>query len=277
MTVIVVIFAEVLPKSAAIARPDGFALVVARPVELVVVALLGPLTRAVNCIVRQHPRAVRGEPRIRRLASDRARGTARRGRGAAPRGLAGQCRPQPARRPARPARARGLRRHGPPHRHAAGQRRRRADRDRPADPGKPLYPHAGLAGPLRQHRRRRARQGPAARAARGRQRPVQGQHPEDLRQALVRARDDDAAGPAQRLPAAQDAFRHRRRRIWRGRRADHARGHPGGDRRQHRRRARRRHAGRARPRRTARSSSTARCRSATSTGRSTGTCRTTRR
>jgi len=52
MTVIVVIFGEVLPKSAAIARPDGFSLAVSRPVSWVV-ALLGPLTRVVNWIVRR--------------------------------------------------------------------------------------------------------------------------------------------------------------------------------------------------------------------------------
>ncbi|RFC62918.1 HlyC/CorC family transporter [Fulvimarina endophytica] len=52
MTILVVIFAEVLPKSAAIAAPDGFALRVSRPVS-VVVATLGPLTRIVNWIVRQ--------------------------------------------------------------------------------------------------------------------------------------------------------------------------------------------------------------------------------
>ncbi|MCP3056873.1 HlyC/CorC family transporter [Aurantimonas sp. LRZ36] len=52
MTIIVVIFGEVLPKSAAIARPDGFSLAVARPVSMVV-ALFGPLTRIVNWIVRR--------------------------------------------------------------------------------------------------------------------------------------------------------------------------------------------------------------------------------
>ncbi|MCQ0987004.1 HlyC/CorC family transporter [Jiella marina] len=52
MTILVVIFAEVLPKSAAIARPDGFALTVARPVSIVV-AVLGPLTAGVNFIVRR--------------------------------------------------------------------------------------------------------------------------------------------------------------------------------------------------------------------------------
>ena len=52
MTVIVVIFGEVLPKSVAIARPDAFALAIARPVSIVV-ATLGPLTRVVNWIVRR--------------------------------------------------------------------------------------------------------------------------------------------------------------------------------------------------------------------------------
>ena len=52
MTILVVIFGEVLPKSAAIARPDGFALAVSRPVSMVV-TLIGPLTRAVNWIVRR--------------------------------------------------------------------------------------------------------------------------------------------------------------------------------------------------------------------------------
>ena len=53
-----------------------------------------------------------------------------------------------------------------------------------------------------------------------------------------------AAGPAERLPAPQVAFRHRRRRIWRGRRAGDAGGHHRGDRRRDRRRARRRRRGR---------------------------------
>lgn len=51
MTVILVIFAEVLPKSWAISGPDRFSLGVARPVSLVV-ALLGPISGAVNWIVR---------------------------------------------------------------------------------------------------------------------------------------------------------------------------------------------------------------------------------
>ncbi|WP_425354560.1 HlyC/CorC family transporter [Jiella sonneratiae] len=52
MTILVVIFAEVLPKSAAIARPDGFALNVARPVAFFVAAV-GPVTATVNFVVRR--------------------------------------------------------------------------------------------------------------------------------------------------------------------------------------------------------------------------------
>ncbi len=51
MTVILVIFAEVLPKSWAISGPDRFSLVVARSVSLVVL-ILGPVSAAVNWIVR---------------------------------------------------------------------------------------------------------------------------------------------------------------------------------------------------------------------------------
>lgn len=51
MTLILVIFAEVLPKSWAISSPDRFALNVSRSVSLVV-KLIGPLSSAVNWIVR---------------------------------------------------------------------------------------------------------------------------------------------------------------------------------------------------------------------------------
>ena len=50
MTAIVLIFAEVLPKTLAIARTDAFALAVARPV-LVVVAVLGPIVVTVQKLV----------------------------------------------------------------------------------------------------------------------------------------------------------------------------------------------------------------------------------
>jgi Mg2+/Co2+ transporter CorB len=51
MTLLVVIFAEVLPKTLAIARPDDVARVLSAPTELVV-RLFGPLVSAVQVVVR---------------------------------------------------------------------------------------------------------------------------------------------------------------------------------------------------------------------------------
>src|SRR6202022_2679017 len=51
MTVLVVIFAEVLPKTIAINAPDRVSLVVARPMKVMVV-LLGPLLTIVEAVVR---------------------------------------------------------------------------------------------------------------------------------------------------------------------------------------------------------------------------------
>lgn len=51
MTVLVVVFAEVTPKSAAIARPDGFAMLVA-PIMRWIVFIFAPVTRIVQIIVR---------------------------------------------------------------------------------------------------------------------------------------------------------------------------------------------------------------------------------
>jgi len=51
MTVLVVIFAEVLPKTIAINAPDRVALLVARPMKIMVV-LLGPLLTVVEAVVR---------------------------------------------------------------------------------------------------------------------------------------------------------------------------------------------------------------------------------
>jgi Mg2+/Co2+ transporter CorB len=52
MTILIVIFAAVLPKTYAIAAPDRAALVVA-PIMKVIIALLTPATKAVELIVRQ--------------------------------------------------------------------------------------------------------------------------------------------------------------------------------------------------------------------------------
>ncbi|MBU3730425.1 MAG: HlyC/CorC family transporter [Beijerinckiaceae bacterium] len=51
MSILVIIFAEVMPKTAAINAPDRMALLMARPVA-VVVALLGPVTMTIEAIVR---------------------------------------------------------------------------------------------------------------------------------------------------------------------------------------------------------------------------------
>ena len=51
MSVLVIIFAEVMPKTIAITSPDRAALILSRPLSLVV-ALFGPLTMAVETLVR---------------------------------------------------------------------------------------------------------------------------------------------------------------------------------------------------------------------------------
>ncbi len=51
MSILVIVFSEVLPKTVAINKPDQTALALARPVA-VVVALLGPLTLAIEATVR---------------------------------------------------------------------------------------------------------------------------------------------------------------------------------------------------------------------------------
>src|ERR1700746_3783264 len=57
MTAVVVIFAEVLPKTIAINAPDRFALSVGRPVRLTV-TVLGPLLTVVEVVVRVLMRAL---------------------------------------------------------------------------------------------------------------------------------------------------------------------------------------------------------------------------
>ncbi|WP_031553718.1 HlyC/CorC family transporter [Parvularcula oceani] len=57
MTVLVLVFAEVTPKTAAIARPDPFAMLVARPMG-VIVRIFAPITGVVQWIVRHTLRAV---------------------------------------------------------------------------------------------------------------------------------------------------------------------------------------------------------------------------
>src|SRR5690606_4684596 len=77
MTVLVVVFSEVMPKTVAINAPDRMALLVARPLAFVV-ALIGPLTLAVEAIVRLtlRPFGIRiGENQTILSARDELRGT----------------------------------------------------------------------------------------------------------------------------------------------------------------------------------------------------------
>src|SRR3954462_6940835 len=60
MTALVVIFAEVLPKTIAINAPDRVSLLVARPMRLMV-CLLGPLLAIVEAIVRGLMRMIGGK------------------------------------------------------------------------------------------------------------------------------------------------------------------------------------------------------------------------
>jgi hypothetical protein len=96
-------------------------------------------------------------------------------------------------------------------------------------------------------------------------------------EALFRPRDDDARRPDAPVPAPAHAFRAGGGRIRLDRGAHHARGHPRGDRgRDHRRVRHQRRAADPQDRGRATTSWTARPRSATSTARTTGTCRTRR-
>ena len=51
MTILVLVFAEVTPKTAAIARPEAFAMTVARPMQILV-RIFAPITAIVQFIVR---------------------------------------------------------------------------------------------------------------------------------------------------------------------------------------------------------------------------------
>ncbi len=122
MTVILVIFAEVLPKSWAISAPDRFALGVARTVNLFVL-VVGPVSSLVNWIVR-HILAVFGI----NLSSEMPMLTAHEEiRGAVDllhrEGSVIKADRDPARRRARSRRAGSLRHHDPSHVNARHQRR----------------------------------------------------------------------------------------------------------------------------------------------------------
>jgi Mg2+/Co2+ transporter CorB len=76
MSILVVVFAEVMPKTIAINKPDASALVLARPVSWVV-ALFGPLTLAIESFVRVALRLFRFDVTSGHIlsATDEIRGT----------------------------------------------------------------------------------------------------------------------------------------------------------------------------------------------------------
>ena len=78
MTVVVVVFTEVLPKTVAINAPDRIALLVARPVAWIV-RLLGPLLVGVEVLVRWILRLFGFRVGVDRGFLSAARGTARSG------------------------------------------------------------------------------------------------------------------------------------------------------------------------------------------------------
>ena len=105
-----------------------------------------------------------------------------------------------ARRPARPRGPHGLGGHGPPHQDAHDQRGSLLGGDRARGARLALYAPAALARQPGEHRRRAARQGPAARARRGRRRCGKLEGRGDRARNLVRARHHLAARPAQGVP-----------------------------------------------------------------------------
>ena len=271
--VMVVIFAEVMPKTWALLRADRVALMLA-PSIVLTLKILGPWrapspgSRAFSsgCWRACRPRA--GDGGARRTPARRDRAARRR-----PDGRGRACREGDAALGARPRRPHGRRRHDP-------SRQRRADRRRPAHGvdraaqmlaapytripvyrGEPTTSSASST-PRTCSARSSAAGGPSSGQARRRH---------DA--ALVHSRIDDPVRPAPGLPRPPRAFRHRRRRIWRAARHRHPRGHHRGDHRRHRGRARRHQARRRSGARTAACSARATCRSTTSTASSAGACR----
>lgn len=165
MSVLVIVFAEVLPKTLAISKPDKAALLTARPVAFAV-ALMGPLAIAIEHLVRLmlKPFGVTiGEHQSILTAAEELRGQValmhREGRR--------KGRARHAGRPPRPLGPVGLRRHGPPHQDAGDRRRPALRGHRPRRPVLALYAHAPVARHAGEHRRRAPRQGPSAGARRG--------------------------------------------------------------------------------------------------------------
>ena len=202
MTVLVVIFAEVLPKTIAFNAPDRIALAVARPMMLTLSGA-GPAPDGHRSHRAGADEAARHQSRRKPgldPVADRA--PARRGRPAASRGQGRKARPRHAGRPARFARTAGLRRHGPSHRNGDDQRRPAAGRAGARGAVDRIHPHSAVARQAGKHHRRVARQGPVARDPRQRGRYVADRRLHHRAAALVRAGNAPASPSSSRRSAA---------------------------------------------------------------------------
>ena len=209
MTALIFVLCEVLPKTVAFNAPDRLALVVAQPIARTVTVLL-PILKAVEWLVRIILRVHRHAGRQDSIDPLAARRAARRRRSPASRRRRGKARPRHDGRRARPARADGVRRHGPPHQDGDDRCRRPAARDRRRGAWRAGQPAAALARLARQYSRCLAREGFAARAARGRRRRLQDRHRGAGAPALVRARHHARSTSNSR----RSATARRRSRSW---------------------------------------------------------------
>ncbi len=144
MTVLLLVFAEVLPKTIAINYPGpDLARGVAGLFLLRDAVRPGPLRGREGRARRALP--VRPAARREAPAALAAGGAEKRGRPDAQGGRRRPLRPRHVRRPARPQGAGRLRRHGPSHQDGRARRRRAHRRPRARSRGLALYPRAALA------------------------------------------------------------------------------------------------------------------------------------
>ena len=239
MTVLVVVFGEVMPKLWAFAHADRVALILA-PFARGMIAVLSPLAAATGGAARGMLKLLG----VRVRAGEAAEAAAEELRGA-------------------------IELHGATHRDATVRKERQMlrsvldladvavsdimvhrrlvvaiDADQKPETileqalSRPAHAHPAVARHVGQRRGRAARQGAAVGAARQRRRSFDDRHRADRHAPVVHPGFDEPARPARGVPPAARAFRARRRRIRRPDGRRHARGHPRGDRRRHRREAR---------------------------------------
>ena len=224
MTVLTVVFTEVLPKTLAINAPDRVALLVARPISWAV-RLFGPMLIGVEAMVRWILRLVGvrvGIDQAYLSAHEELRGQVdllhhegsveKQDRDM----LSGLLDLRD---------LDGRRRDDPPHRDDHGVRRPHPRGNRQGGARRVGHAHSAVEGAPGEHHRRAARQGSAARDPGGRWRSDQDRRRDDRAAAVVRARHPAAVRAAQGVPPPQDAVRAGGRRVRRGDGPGDARGH----------------------------------------------------